>query len=83
MKPRGRGVESRLTHIEVGEDDLHVVLRVARNGRVPRRLVELPAGLEGMLDLAASLGLQVGIKLLRRGWRQRATTRPSELERRV
>ena len=63
-KPRRRGVESPLTHIEVGENDLHVILLVARNGRVPSFLVELPTALESHLDLAAGLGLQVGVELL-------------------
>ncbi|KOO24407.1 hypothetical protein Ctob_004362, partial [Chrysochromulina tobinii] len=46
------------------EDIRHVVLLVAGHRRVPRRLVELPTGLEGELDLAARLRLQVLIELL-------------------
>ena len=48
------------------------LLLVASNGRVPSGLVELPAVFDGGLDLPASLGLEVGVKLLR------DTRRPGE-----
>ena len=53
-------VQGHATH----EDHFHVILLVASDRRVPRSLVKLPPTLKGHLDLAASLGLEVGIELL-------------------
>jgi len=52
--------------VELREDHLHVVLVVASDRRLPRRLIKLPAGLNGHLELAARLGLQVRVELIHR-----------------
>ena len=52
--------------VELPEDRLHVVLVVASDRLVPRFLVKLPAGLDGHLELAARLGLQVRVELIHR-----------------